>query len=212
MKQTKAKTQPVTQNTKTGLNKTIGYILAILGLIGLIASIWMTVEYIATLKDPAFQPICNINPIISCGSVLDTSQGEVFFGIPNPLLGIAGYAAIMTSGIAILAGATLKRWFWIGLELGTLAAAGFAMWLFYQGVFKIGSICPFCTVIWLTSVPLFWYTTVYNLRNKHIALPAQLQKVNGFIQKHHADILFVWFLVLVGIVLNRFWYYWQTLI
>lgn len=209
MTQTK---KPKDTTGKTGLSKAIGYILAILGTIGVIASLTMTVEYIGTLKDPAFQPICNINPIISCGSVLDTSQGEVLFGIPNPLLGIVGYTAIAVTGMAVLAGATFKRWFWLGVQAGTLLAAGFAMWLFYQGVFVIGSICPFCTVIWLTSVPIFWYTTLYNLQNNNIKLPKKLQKASSFAQKHHADILLVWFIVLVGIVLNRFWYYWQTLI
>lgn len=208
MKQAKSATKTV----KNRLDSSIGYILAILGTIGTIASVFMTVEYIGTLKNSSFQPICDINPIISCGSVLNTSQGEVLFGIPNPLLGIVGYSAIAVTGVAILAGATFKRWFWLGLQAGTLIAAGFAMWLFYQGVYVIGSICPFCTVVWLTSVPIFWYTTVYNLRHKHLRLPKKLAGVNTFIQKHHGDILLVWFLVLVGIVLNRFWYYWQTLI
>lgn len=198
--------------TKSRLDKSIGYILAILGTIGIIASLFMTVEFIGTLKDSSFQPICDINPIISCGSVLDTSQGEILFGIPNPLLGIVGYTAIAITGLAILAGATFKRWFWLGLQAGTVIAAAFAMWLFYQGVYVIGSICPFCTVVWLTSVPIFWYTTLYNLRNGHIRLPARLTTFGSFIQKHHGDILLVWFLVLVGIVLNHFWYYWKTLI
>lgn len=194
------------------INKSIGYIVAALGSIGAIASLFMTVEYIETLKDPSFQPICNINPIISCGSVLDTSQGEVFFGIPNPLLGIAGYSALAALGIAILAGATFKRWLWLAIQAGTAMAAVFAMWLFYQGVYVIGSICPFCTVIWLTAVPLFWYTTLYNLKNNYIILPKKLTRFKSFVIKHHADILLVWFLLLVIIILNQFWYYWQTLL
>ncbi len=202
----------VEKKTNSKLDRAIAYILAILGTIGLMASLGMTIEYIGTLKDPAFVPICNINPIISCGSVLDTSQGEIFFGIPNPLLGIAGYTAMAVTGLALLAGATFKRWFWLGLQAGTVMAAGFAMWLFYQGIFIIGSICPFCTVVWLTSVPIFWYTTLYNFRNGHIKTPEKLKAVGEFAQRHHADILFLWFITLLGIVLHEFWYYWKTLI
>lgn len=202
-----------TQKPKNNIiDRSIGYILAILGSIGTFASLAMSVEYIHSLKDPNFDPICNINPIISCGSVLDTAQGEVFFGIPNPLLGIVGYAAIATLGVALLSGANFKRWLWIGLQLGTTLAAGFAMWLFYQGVYVIGSICPFCTVVWLTSVPLFWYTTLYNLKNGHIKIPKKAAKIVNFAQKHHADILFIWFIALVAIVLHQFWYYWQTIL
>jgi hypothetical protein len=30
--------------------------------------------------------------------------------------------------------------------------------------------------------------------------------------RHHGDILLLWFLIIVALILKRFWYYWSTLI
>ncbi|WP_442816071.1 vitamin K epoxide reductase family protein [Streptosporangium sp. NBC_01810] len=74
------------------------------GALGLSAAFTLSVEKIALLKDPAYVPTCSINPILSCGSVMITPQAEVF-GFPNPLLGIAGFAIVTTTGAGLLAGA-----------------------------------------------------------------------------------------------------------
>ncbi|PJE19839.1 MAG: hypothetical protein CK431_30220, partial [Mycobacterium sp.] len=59
------------------------------GVIGLLSSITLTVEKIELLRNPSYVPTCNINPIVSCGSVMVTKQASLL-GFPNPLLGIAG--------------------------------------------------------------------------------------------------------------------------
>ena len=59
----------------------------IAGVIGLVASMTLTVEKIEILLNPSYVPSCNINPIVSCGSVMVTPQASVL-GFPNPLLGI----------------------------------------------------------------------------------------------------------------------------
>jgi uncharacterized membrane protein len=41
-------------------------------------------------------PSCSINPILSCGSVMTTPEAEAF-GIPNLLIGIAGFAVVTQS-------------------------------------------------------------------------------------------------------------------
>lgn len=53
-------------------------------------------------------------PILSCGSIMRTDQAEAF-GFPNPILGVAGFAVIVTVGVVLVGGATLPHWFWIGL-------------------------------------------------------------------------------------------------
>ena len=35
--------------------------------------------------------------------------------------------------------------------------------------------------------------------------------LNKFIQKHHGDILITWYLIIIGLILNHFWFYWKTL-
>lgn len=198
-------------NKQRTLPYVIGYILFILGLIGFAASMTLSIEKVELIKNPNFSPICNISPLISCGSVMNTSQAEAF-GFMNSFLGIAGFAAITTIGVAILAGATFKRWFWLGLQAGTVFGVGFISWLYYQSVFVIGALCPFCMVVWCMTIPIFWYVTLYNIRQKNIVLQGFWLKLSDFAQKHHGDILLAWFAIGIVIILIRFWYYWSTLL
>lgn len=193
------------------LQSVIGYILFVLGLIGFAASMTLSIDKVELIKNPNFSPICNISPLISCGSVMNTSQAEAF-GFMNSFLGVAGFAAVATIGVAILAGATFKRWFWLGLQAGTIFGVGFISWLYYQSVFVIGALCPFCMVVWSVMIPIFWYVTLYNFRQKNIMLQGFWLKLSDFAQKHHGDILVAWFAGGIGIILVRFWYYWSTLL
>ena len=187
------------------------YLLTFGGIIGFLASLVLAIEKIEIIKNPDFQPSCNINPVLSCGSVMVTPQAEAF-GFPNPFLGIAGFAVVTTIGIAILAGATFKRWFWLLVQTGLLFAVVFIHWLFFQTVYNIGALCPYCMVVWIVTIPLFWYTLLYNLRQGNIKTPKKLKSLVTFAQKHHGDTLIVWYLIIAGLILNHFWYYWSTLV
>ena len=193
---------------KLTLKQTYPFIMVITGAIGFFASFMLTIDLLNILKNPNFQPACNINPIFSCSSVMESSASSTF-GFANPLIGIAGYAAIITIGMAILAGATFKRWFWIGLQIGTTLAMPFLIWLFYYSLYDSKALCLFCMTVWAVTLPLFWYTTLYNLKEKHISISP---KLNSTLQKHHGDILVVMYLIPIVLILNRFWYYWSTLI
>jgi hypothetical protein len=59
---------------------------------------------------------------------------------------------------------------------------------------------------------MFWYTLLYSLREGHLKTPKSLVGVVAFAQRHHADILILWFLIIIALILKRFWYYWQTLL
>lgn len=169
------------------------------------------VEKIHLLKNPEAALSCDLNPIIACGSVINTPQASAF-GFPNPIIGLVGFGIVLAVGMALLAGASFKRWFWLGLQAGTLFGVLFVTWLQYQSIYSIGALCPYCMVVWSVTIPIFWYTTLYNLRQKHLKTPASLKNLVGFLQQHHADVLVVWFLVILVAILERFWYYWSTLV
>ena len=202
---------PVKSKKTWTLEKTLPYILVIGGIIGFLMSFIITVEKIQLLKDPSFIPECNINPIISCGNIMKSEQAGVF-GFPNPLLGIMGFSVVITIGMAMLAGAKFKRWFWLGLQAGTALGVIFCMWLFHEAVYEIGSLCPYCIVVWMATIPIFLYTTIYNIRQGHIVVKSKVKSVTDFVQKHHGDIVALWYLVIAAAILNRFWYYWQTIL
>ena len=70
----------------------------IAGVVGLVASMALTIEKFKLLLNPSYVPSCNINPIVSCGSVMTTPQASVL-GFPNPLLGIIGFTVVVVTGV-----------------------------------------------------------------------------------------------------------------
>ena len=50
----------------------------IAGIIGALASADLLIEKIEMLKNPTYVPSCSINPVLACGSVINTPQASVF--------------------------------------------------------------------------------------------------------------------------------------
>ncbi len=171
----------------------------------------LTVEKIQLLQHPNSQLGCDLNPIVACGPVINMPQASVF-GFPNPVIGLVGFGVIATVGAGMLAGAAFKRWFWLVLQAGVVFGIGFVTWLQFQSIFRIGALCPYCMVVWSIMIPIFWYTTLYNLRENYLPTPTRLRGFVDFLQRHHGDILVVWYLVIIGVILHHFWYYWSTLL
>lgn len=202
--------QPKTANGLT-LSRILPYILLVGGIIGFLSAGTLTVEKIHLLQDPGATLGCDINPIVACGSVINTPQASAF-GFPNPLIGLVGFGMVAAIGAGLLAGAAFKRWFWLGLQAGVTFGVGFVTWLQYQSIYNIGALCPFCMVVWTVMIPMFLYTTIHNLREKHLLAAAKWDSLRTFVAKHHGDILVLWYLIIIGAILKQFWYYWKTLI
>ncbi|HSX28825.1 MAG TPA: vitamin K epoxide reductase family protein [Candidatus Saccharimonadales bacterium] len=193
------------------LPKVLPFVLIIGGIVGFMASFLLSIDKFKLLQNPGFHPLCSINPVISCTSVAGTPQAAVF-GFPNMFLGIAGFAMIITVGVAMLAGATFKPWFWRLLNLGALCGVVFIHWLFFQSVYRIGALCIYCMITWSVTMPIFWYVSLYNLREGTIVLPKLLARPKEFAHQHHGDVLGAWYLVLFFLILKRFWYYFGPLL
>lgn len=192
------------------LKKILPYIFVAAGIIGLVASFALTYDKIQVLKNPAYIPSCNINPIISCGSVMKTEQASLL-GVPNTIFGLMAFSMLTTLGIVLLAGATFKRWLWQFINAGALAGFLFFVYLFFEAVYRLHTICPYCFVVWMIVPPVLWYTTLYNLREGHIKLRLGA-RAKEFLIKRHGDILLSWYLIVFLILLTHFWYYWKTLL
>ncbi|MEU0465414.1 vitamin K epoxide reductase family protein [Amycolatopsis sp. NPDC006131] len=192
-------------------SRLLPWLLAVSGGVGLSAALILIVEKFALLRDPDYVPSCSINPVLSCGSVMNTSQAEAF-GFPNPLLGIAGFAVVITVGVGLLAGARFTRWFWLGLQAGTLFGIVFVHWLIYQSLYEIGALCPYCMVVWAVTIPIFWYTTLHNMHHGHLPVPASWRSAIRILARYHTVGLTVWYLAITLAVLQAFWTYWITVI
>lgn len=189
------------------LQKLLAYILIIGGIIGLFCAFTLSQDKIRILEHPNTRLNCSLDPILACGSVISSDQAHTF-GLPNPFLGLAGFAAVATIGVVLLAGAKLRRWFWLAMEAGLLFALGFVHWLFFQSVYRIHNLCIYCMVVWIVTITSFWYVTLYNIDQKHIRLPkGRTRSVYAWIRRHHLDILVLWLLIIAVLILKHFWYY-----
>ncbi|WP_433788996.1 vitamin K epoxide reductase family protein [Actinoplanes sp. CA-252034] len=200
--------QEITRTRPVITDRLIGWILAAGGLVGLLASFVLTVEKIALLKDPSYTPSCSINPVLSCGSIMTTVQAEVF-GFPNPLIGVVAFPVVAATGVAVLAGARLPRWWWLALQTGALFGVVFVHWLVVQSLYRIGALCPYCMVVWVVMILIFSYLTLHNAERGHLPAP---RRITELLLAVHSTVPLLWTLILVALIGVRFADYWRTLI
>jgi len=185
--------------------------LLLAGAIGLIASAVLLIERFELAQNPAYTPSCSFNPVLSCGSIMESSQAALF-GFPNPILGVAGFPVLVTAGAAMLAGAGFRRWFWLGLQLGVTAGACLVVWLMFQSLYRIGALCPYCMVVWAVVLPTFWYVTLRNAKAGAFGTRIATARVTSVASAWHAPVLLVVFLAVLLLIGTRFWSYWSTLV
>lgn len=190
----------------TELAKGLPWLLIIGGVIGVLCSVILVHDQIEIWKNPNFVPACSLNPVINCGTVIDSKQGDIL-DIPPPFFGLLLFPALVTVGATMLAGAKLKRWFWQWLEAGMIGGVAFALWLFWLSMYKVHALCPFCLTVDVVVYTVAWYVTLYNLEHGYLILPKRLDSAARFARRHHLDILITWFLLLIVLILNHFWYY-----
>lgn len=184
--------------------KVLGWLLTIGGAVGVWASAMLIIERVRVLQDPEYTPSCSFNPVLTCGAVMDSWQGSLF-GFPNPVIGVAAFPIVVTAGVVALTGATLPRWFWLGLNAGALGGAAFVTWLFTQTTYYIGALCPYCMVVWVVTIPIFVYTTGYNLSEGHLKAPGWLRRA---VVESRGLIVTVWFLIIAILITIEFWDRW----
>lgn len=178
----------------------------IAGAIGLVASMTLTVEKIDILLNPAYVPSCNINPILSCGSVMITPQASLL-GFPNPLLGLVGFAVVVVTGILAVTKVPLPQWYWVGLTAGLAVGAVFVHWLIFQSLYRINALCPYCMVVWVVTISLL--VVVASVAARPVLPPSG---VAALLFQWRWSIAALWFTAVFLLIMARFWDYWSTLL
>ncbi|MCA2244611.1 vitamin K epoxide reductase family protein [Mycobacterium sp. WUMAC-067] len=182
--------------------------LLIAGVIGLVASMTLTVEKIDILLDPSYVPSCNINPILSCGSVMMTPQASLL-GFPNPLLGLVAFTVVIVTGLLALTKVALPQWYWLGLTAGVLIGVVFVHWLIFQSLYRIGALCPYCMVVWVITMSLLVVVASIAYRP---ALQARPSGPAWVVHQWRWSIAALWFTAVFLLCMARFWDYWSTLL
>ncbi|HLS25937.1 MAG TPA: vitamin K epoxide reductase family protein [Beutenbergiaceae bacterium] len=184
-----------TEHERTGgAGRGYALLLLISGLLGTLASIALTVDYINLLRNPDYVPACDINPLIGCGTFLGSPQASAF-GFPNVIIGLVAFPVVATIAVVLFTQARLPRWFWRGLLLGTVFGIGFVTWLQYQSFTQIGALCPYCMLVWLVMIPLFVHTVARCAQNG--ALPAG-QGLRTFLVRYRWALTALWYLAVVA--------------
>jgi uncharacterized membrane protein len=182
--------------------------ILVAGVAGLIASATLTIEKIELLLNPAYVPSCNLNPVVSCGSVMTTPQAAAF-GFPNSLIGVAAFSVVTVTGVLAVAKVPLPRWYWVGLTVGTLFGAGFVHWLIFQSLYRIGALCPYCMVVWVATMTLLVVVA-------SIAFgPGDDGRGGAVVRELHNwrwSLATIWFTAVFLLIVVRFWDFWSTLI
>ncbi|GAA0295278.1 vitamin K epoxide reductase family protein [Kineococcus aurantiacus] len=191
--------------------RTRGLLLFLGGLLGFVAAFTLTVERIRLAEDPGYVPSCSINPVISCGNVMQTHQAALF-GFPNPLIGIAAFAVSTFLGVLVLSRVVLPRWVERGYLVGITLGVVFIGWLIGQSLYRIHALCPYCVVVWAVVVPTFWTHLADGLDRGLVPVPRALRGAARVVVDYRALLVVLSFLAVVAMVATRFWAYWSTLL
>lgn len=174
-------------------------------LLSLTASFVLSVDAIALAKDPRAALACNINAVLSCGTVGSSWQASLF-GFPNAFLGLVAEPVVITIAVAALGGVRFPRWFMLSAQVVYTIGLVFAYWLFFQAYFVIGALCPWCLLITLSTTLVFSSLTHVNIRDGNLYLPARASTAaRGFTAAGlDALVVGVWLMVIVTMVVTKY--------
>ncbi|MEJ7634046.1 vitamin K epoxide reductase family protein [Aeromicrobium sp.] len=190
--------EDVDVRTEPGSDRGLGWLLTLGGAIGLLSAAILIIEKINLLENPKGPLACDLNPIVGCGSVINTDEASVF-GFPNPLLGVAGFAIVITLGVLLLARQTLPSFVWIGLQAGVTFGIGLVTWLQFQSIYDLNALCPYCMVVWAVTIPIFVWVTARNLRAFAPASP-----VTRFVSDWTLLVNILWYVAVVAAIWFQF--------
>lgn len=112
--------------------------------------------------------------------------------------------------MTLVGGAALPRWLWLTIQAGATFAVGFVHWLFFQSVYRIEALCPYCMVVWVAAIAIFVYVTLHNLAEHRLPVPKQLRHAGVIAIRYHGVVLTVWLTVIAVLIGEAFWDYWRS--
>ncbi len=173
--------------------------------LSLLASFVLSVDALRLAENPNVDLSCNINAVISCGTVGSSWQAHLF-GFPNAFLGLIAEPVVITIAVAGLGGVRFPRWFMFSAQVMYTLGVVFAYWLFYQAMFNIGALCPWCLLVTVSTTLVFATLTHVNIRDGNLFLPARLGGALKSAIDADLDVIAVaiWLLVLVLAVVLKY--------
>jgi len=193
-------------NRKKKFSPTPAYIVMLVAAVAaFLAAFVLSVEKLELLKNPDAQLTCSFNLVLNCASVMKTPQASVF-GFPNSYIGIAGFAIV----IAVAMGGILKVAFSRAYLVTAQAFFGlgllFAYWLFFQSVYVIQILCPWCLIVTVATTLIFESLLRINLRANNFGLSKRAnERVQKWLDKDYDKLVVAaWLVLLAALVVLKF--------
>lgn len=169
-------------------------LLTVLGAIGFGAATWLAIEEYLKLLDPNRVTSCSFNVFLDCGVAMMSWQGTLL-GFPNPYLGVAAFPVVITTGVVLLAGARLPRWYHLSLLAVTVAAQLLIFFLMWSSFYALVRLCPACMVVWTILWPLLWFQVVHAVQERHLRVSEGLRRA---VVGNRGLVLVIGYVVAVG--------------
>ncbi|MDP9868222.1 MULTISPECIES: vitamin K epoxide reductase family protein [Streptosporangium] len=173
--------------------------------LSLTASFVLSVDALALAADPSTSLSCDINAVISCGTVGASWQAQLF-GFPNAFLGLIAEPVVITIAVASLGGVRFPRWFMFTAQMVYALGLVFACWLLFQSMFVIGALCPWCLLVTVSTTLVFFTLTQVNIRDGNLPLPPRVQAGAARFIEADLDVIAVtvWILTLILAIVLKY--------
>jgi len=173
--------------------------------LSLLASFVLAVDAISLAEDPTTSLSCNVSAVVSCGAV-GTSWQAHLLGFPNAFLGLITEPVVITIAVASLGGVRFPRWFMLAAQTVYTLGLVFAYWLFYESMFVIGALCPWCLLVTASTTLVFASLTHVNIRDGHLPMPARIRPTLSAALAADLDaiVVLIWLLVIVLAIVVKY--------
>lgn len=190
---------------KTRDNRWIFASMLVGSILSLLASFVLSVEAIELAKNPDANLSCSINVVLNCATVNNHPTGTLF-GFPNSFIGMMAEPVVITVAIAGLAGVRFPRLFMFVAQIFYTLGLIFALFLLYTSMFVIGALCPWCLLVTLTTILVWFAITRYNLREDNLYFSKSLNKtVHGWLDKDYDKfVMATLILVIIGGIILKY--------
>ncbi len=176
-------------------------------LIALIAAFTLSLEEVELMRHPDAILSCTLNLVLNCATVMKTWQASVFFGIPNMFIGLMAFPVLITVAVGYLWGkARYGKGFLCAMNIGVLLGTIFAYWLFFNSLYAIQVLCPWCLVVTFSCTMMLAATIHIGLRENIWNLTkAADEKVQKFLKSgFHQLIVASWVVLMIVLVFLKF--------
>lgn len=158
--------------------------------LSLIASLVLSIDAIKLAAAPSEKLSCNINSVLSCGTVAKSWQSQLL-GFPNSFIGLMTEPVVITVAIAGIGLVAFPRWFMRVAHVVYGLGLVFALWLLSQSFFVINALCPWCLLVTGSTITVFsTISRIVLLENTWNFSAERHEKIVSFLEKGWGRVLY----------------------